>query len=253
MNEYRCSVEAMASLFEIILRGHDVQHLEAVGIAVGEEIVRLGEKLSRFEPQSEVSRVNRQPERPVRIDRELFSLLEKCEEGRQLTGGYFDVTGGEGLRLDRDRCTVELLKPQARLDPGGIGKGYALDRGGELIRSFGVASALLQGGTSSILAIGDESWPIAVRDPAQPERVVATLALRNRGFSCSVARHAGETASDLRNPHTGQPIETAEGCFVLAPCATEAEIWSTACLTMGQEVARVMVAQQELELFWIEQ
>lgn len=249
----------MASLFEIILRGRDVQHLEAVAVAVGEEIVRLSQKLSRFEPQSEVSRVNRQPQRPVRIDRELFSLLEKCEEGRLRTGGYFDVTGGEGLRLDPDSCTVELLKPQAQLDPGGIGKGYALDRGGELIRSFGVASALLQGGTSSILAIGDESWPIAVRDPAQPDRVVATLALRNRGFSCSVARHAGEageageTASDLRNPHTGQPIETAEGCFVLAPCATEAEIWSTACLIMGQKVARAMVGQRELELFWIEQ
>ena len=244
----------MAALFEIILRGEDELHLEAVGAAVGEEIVRLSSKLSRFDPQSEVSRVNRHAfPGPVRVDRELFSLLEECEAARRLTGGYFDVTGGSGLRLDGSTCSVTLITPGAGIDPGGIGKGYALDRGRELLRHYGVASALLQGGTSSILAYGDEAWPIAVRHPTEPERIVATLSLRDRGFSCSVARRPGETQSDLRNPHTGQTVESNDGCFVLAPGATEAEIWSTAFMAMGQATAAEMALRPELELFWINQ
>lgn len=252
MNEYRRSFAAMATIFEIIIRGDDAQHLEAVGVAVSEEIERLSLKLSRFDPQSEVSRINRHAHRgPVRIDRELFELLEECDEAQRFTGGYFDVTGGGGWNLDRSSLTVELPGPGVIIDPGGIGKGYALDRGGELIRQYGITSALLQGGTSSILAIGEDGWPVDVRHPDSPERIAANLSLRNRAFSCSAARHPGERSSDLRNPHTGQMVASDEGCFVLAQRATTAEIWSTALIVMGHESSRESVLPAELETFWI--
>jgi FAD:protein FMN transferase len=252
MYEYRRSFAAMATIFEIILRGDDEEHLEAVSVAVSEEIERLSFKLSRFDPTSEVSRINRLAHQgPVRIDRELFSLLEECEEAQLLTGGYFDVTGGGGLRLDPANCSVELLRPESAIDPGGVGKGYALDRGGELIRKYGITSALLQGGTSSILTIGDEDWLVAVRHPDAPDQVATSLSLRNRAFSCSVARHPGEATSDLCNPHTGQMVTTDEGCYVLAPLATSAEIWSTALIAMGHEASREMILPVELEIFWI--
>lgn len=249
---------AMATRFEVFLRGDDEQHLEAVAVAVGEEIQRLDALLSRFNPSSEIARVNREAAfKPVRMDRELFALVARCEQAREVTDGYFDVTAFSdgGLVLDAERQTVSFTRPHAAIDLGGVGKGYALDCGREILLRYGVTSGVLQGGTSSALAIGDEAWAIAVRHPLQSERVVTQLALVNRGFSCSAVRHAEQTQSDVINPQTGESLTGDAACFVLAPSATDAEIYSTALLAMGREKAmQFFQSQSELGVHavWIE-
>src|SRR5262245_29042307 len=132
----RRSCEAMGTCFEVYLFGDDPEHLEAVAVAALEEIRRLDRTLSRFDPTSEVARINREAaEQPVRVDREVFALLETCERARLGTGGYFDVTASRrdlesagGIVLDPKACSVRLSQPDARIDLGGVGKGYALDR-----------------------------------------------------------------------------------------------------------------------------
>ena len=246
------SVEAMVSRFDVWLRGEDAAHHDAVAVAVCEEIQRLDALLSRYDRRSEIARVNRETiNRFVRVDRELFALLERCERARVETDGYFDVTQCAALELDARTCAVRLTRNDAALDLGAIGKGYALDCGREIVLRYGVASGLLQGGTSSILAIGDEAWPIAVRHPLQPERIVQELVLSNRGFSCSAARYAAGMESDVVNPHTQKPISGNEACFVLAASATEAEIYSTALLAMGEEAALFFFAASRMEVAWI--
>ena len=252
MYEYQRSCEAMATRFDVILRGTDKQHLEAVAVAVCEEIQRLDAQLSRFDKRSEIARLNREAiAKFVRVDRELFALLERCEQAREMANGYFDVTQCAALRLDADSRAVHLTRADAAIDLGAIGKGYALDCGREILLRYGVTSALLQGGTSSMLAIGKEAWPIAVRHPLQPEHIVARLTLTNRGLSCSGVRHAGQAESDLWNPHTGKAIGGNDACYVLAASAAEAEIYSTALLAMGKEAAHAFLAGQSLEFAWI--
>lgn len=243
------SVEAMATRFDVWLRGFDAEHLDAVAVLVCEEIQRLDTLLSRFDKRSEITRVNR--ERCARLDRELFALLERCERARVETDGYFDATLCAALELNIEACAVRLTKAEAALDLGALGKGYALDCGREITLRYGVTSALLQGGTSSILALGDEAWPIAVRHPLQPERSVRQLALTNRGFSCSAVRHPGQTQADVLNPRTGELLQGADACFVLAASATDAEIYSTALLAMGKTTAATFLAQKDLEVGWI--
>lgn len=241
----------MATRFDVILRGDDAQHLEAVAVAVCEEIQRLDAQLSRFDKRSEIARLNREAiAKFVRVDRELFALLERCEQAREMTNGYFDVTQCAALRLDVATNTV-LIKPEAAIDLGAIGKGYALDCGREIMLRYGVTSGLLQGGTSSILAMGEDGWPIAVRHPLQPERIVAQLSLVNRGFSCSAVRHAGQTESDVLNPQTGKALSGNDACYVLAASATEAEIYSTALLAMGKASANAIPGAQTWEFAWI--
>lgn len=236
MECYR-SCEAMGTRFEVFLRGEDAEHLDAVAVAVCEEIQRLDSLLSRFDLGSEIARVNRTARRkPVRIDRELFALLVRCEQARELTEGYFDVTQGAALWLDAERCTVQLGEA-AEIDLGGVGKGYALDCGREIMWRYGVTNGLLQGGTSSVLAVGDEVWPIDVRHPLAPERIVHRLELQARGFSCSAVRHAEQVQSDVVNPLTGAPLTGNDACVVVAVNATDAEIFSTALLAMGGERA----------------
>lgn len=242
----------MATRFDVILRGDDEQHLEAVAVAVCEEIQRLDAQLSRFDKRSEIARLNREAvAKFVRVDRELFALLERCEQAREMTNGFFDVTQCAALQLDQATNAVQIIKPDALIDLGAIGKGYALDCGREIMLRYGVTSGLLQGGTSSILAVGEDVWPIAVRHPVQPERVVTQLLLTNRGFSCSGVRHADQAESDVVNPHTGEALAGNDACYVLAATATDAEIYSTALLAMGREVATDFQCNHALEISWI--
>ena len=241
--DYYRAGAAMGTRFEVFLQGADEAHLEAVAVAVLEEISRLDATLSRFDPRSEIARLNREARhKPVRVEREVFALLEQCERARQLTAGYFDIaaeTGGSGLQLDAERCTLQFTWPSLALDLGGIGKGYALDRGAELLTRFGVRAGLLQGGTSSVCVVGPlatgRGWPLAVRHPMLPDRApIAELELAAGGFSCSAARHPEQVQSDIVNPLNGAALEGLAACIVLANNATEAEIFSTALLAMGR-------------------
>lgn len=248
----------MGTRFDVILRGDDAQHLEAVAVAVCEEIVRLDGVLSRFNPGSEIARINREAKtKAVRVDCEVFALLERCEQGRQHTYGYFDVTatsGGAGIELNSERCEVRLTDPDAMIDLGAIGKGYALDCGREILWRYGVTDGLLQGGTSSVLAIGNDEWPIDVRHPLKPEVVVQRIGLKNRGFSCSAVRHLDQSQSDIMNPHSGESLDRDDACAVLAENATDAEIFSTALLVMGREKADEYLKKttwSDLQVTWL--
>jgi thiamine biosynthesis lipoprotein len=242
--EYQRSCEAMGTRFEVILRGEDAQHLEAVAVAVCEEFLRLDAALSRFNSSSEIARLNREAiDKAVRIDREIFALLERCEQARDLTEGYFDVTaasGGARIELDAERCAVRFIKtdaaPDAEIDLGAIGKGYALDCGREILQRYGVEIGLLNGGTSSLLAIGG-AFAVDVRHPLTPELIVRRIELSNRALSCSAARHPAQAQSDVINPLTGAALAGDAACVVLAASAADAEIFSTALLAMGREKA----------------
>ncbi len=264
----RCC-EAMGTRFEVFLCGDNAEHLEAVAVAVLEEITRLDGVLSRFNPGSEIARINRGAgHTPVRVDREVFALLERCEQARRLTEGYFDVTASPdrdaseqgALQLDAEIRTVRFAHPDVMVDLGGIGKGYALDCGREILLRFGVNRGLLHGGTSSVLALGspadDDEWLIDVRHPLLPDAApVASVKLMNQAFSCSAVRHPGQMQSDIVNPLTGEPLAGNAACGVLAASATDAEVFSTALLAMGRERATNFLAKKldsELDVGWFE-
>jgi thiamine biosynthesis lipoprotein len=238
----------MGTAFELFLVGEDAEHLEAVSAAVEDEVRRLESALSVFDPAGEGYRVNRTAaERPVRVDVELWELLALCEQYRARTDGAFDITAcsevaalrvPDRLIFDPDNRTVRFATAGVRIDFGGIAKGYALDRAGALLQHFGITNALLNGGTSSLLACGDSPWPVDVRDPAAQDRPpVGRVMLVNQAFSCSAVRHPGQAVSDVRDPATGTPLAGRAACVVLAPSATTAEALSTALLGMGRERA----------------
>src|SRR4051794_36708007 len=108
---------AMGTWFEAVLGGDDAEHLDAVASAVFAEIDRVERLLSRFDPRSEVARVNRDASaRPVVIDHELLGVLLACRIAWQETAGAFDVvaSSGQGVRsfdqveIDPDRRTVRF-------------------------------------------------------------------------------------------------------------------------------------------------
>ncbi len=198
--------EAMGSSFSLVLYGHDRASLETAADAAFEEAHRLDRLLSNYLPASEWSGMNRDAaSRPVVVSPELFALLSSCLEYSRQSHGAFDITvgplvktwgfyKGEGslprpadvraaldrvgyrhVELNAEARTVRFTRQGIDLDPGGIGKGYAVDRMVDVLKRAGVQVALVSASGSSVYGMGappGEPRGLADDDPcaAQPRR-----------------------------------------------------------------------------------
>ena len=146
-----------------------------------------------------------------------------------------------------DGAQLRFLQAGIEINLGSIGKGYALDRAGELLAECGVDDYLLHGGNSSVLARGahaelgaDGGWSVGVRDPLHPARRLGQLRVRDRALATSGSGtqffvHHGKRYGHMLDPRTGQPAEGVLSATVLAPTAAEADALSTAFYVMGPE------------------
>ena len=136
-----------------------------------------------------------------------------------------DGAGKERFRLDPGRVAVEVLVEGARVDLGGIGKGFALDHMAGILVEWGIESALVRASHSTILATGappgEDGWPVGF-GPAG-HRVEFSLA--NRALGASGTGVKGEHIID---PSTGKPASGRYRTWSLAPTGAEADALSTA-------------------------
>jgi thiamine biosynthesis lipoprotein len=272
----RASRRAMATQFEVLLP-FGAPDAQPAALTALDLIDDLEDQLSVFRDHSEVSRLNATAaDGPVEVEPRLFDLLEFAAHVTRQTHGAFDIATGAltkawgfyrrkgrvptpaerslamsqtGIRfvvLDRDRRTVRYLRKGLEINLGGIGKGYALDRAAELLRSeLGVASALLHGGLSSVRTIGappgqSRGWPVAIRHPWDTERKLGTLYVTDAAVGTSAATYQffeynGKKLGHLLDPRTGWPAEGIEQVSVIAPTAAEADALSTAFFVLGVE------------------
>jgi thiamine biosynthesis lipoprotein len=264
----------MATRFELLLYGDDATYLRAAGEEALDEIERLEEQLSFYRASSEISDLNARAARePVPVDPRLFRLLQRAKALSEATEGAFDVTvgplmrcwgfiGGTGrlpdpdelaaaravvgmrrVELDEDACTVRFLAAGVTLDLGGIGKGHALERAACLLTEAGITSALLHGGTSTVVAIGappgEAHWSVAFQHPRDPDQQVAVVTLRDEALSVSAAHGKafeadGRLLGHVIDPRTGQPVAGAQLAAVAMTSATDSDALSTALLTLGE-------------------
>ncbi|MFB3431902.1 MAG: FAD:protein FMN transferase [Phycisphaerales bacterium] len=245
--------EAMGTRFECVLAGIMCAHKSSARSAIAEEIERLvldwHHALSIFDPSSTVSRINAS-RRPVRVNRDLLELLERCVAYSEATGGAFDITlgsvmaargfrdhrpatassGADALELDRADSTARLNRTGVALDLGAIAKGFVLDRCADELRDLGVSSALLHGGTSSVTAIGtapdDSPWRIRIADDHAGAPTVELI-----DNSLSVSSPSGRTVDGhghILDPRSGLSATAVEHACVVGPSAEVCEAWSTA-------------------------
>jgi thiamine biosynthesis lipoprotein len=261
------SDEAMGSWFALVLHGPARAKLEAAAEAAFEEVHRLDRLLSNYRVASEWSGVNRDAaSRPVRVSAELFGVLSACLEYSRQSEGAFDITvgplvklwgfyKGEGalprgpavsdalghvgyrhVLLEAGDGTVRFLRPGIELDPGGIGKGYAVDRMVAVLRDHGVGIALVSAAGSSIYGLGappDEprGWRVSISAPGDPSRSVAEVHLEDLSVSTSgsyekLFRAEGRTYSHIIDPRTGYPARGASSVSVVAARAMDSEAWT---------------------------
>ena len=232
---------------------------------------RLEQLFNVFDPESEVSRLNRMSGRgPVYVEQDLYHILRIAVDLFHKTEGAFDVTVGplisvysraadEGQEvqpasLERalslvgaDKIDllppdkVKLVKWGMAIDLGGIAKGYALDKVITNLRQEGVERIFINFGLSSIFALGptegEEAWPVLVKGFAEDE-FAGLVELRDQALSASSTfgrsfTIVGRDYSRLVDPDSGRPLNTEALAVVIAPSAAQAEALSTALLVSG--------------------
>jgi thiamine biosynthesis lipoprotein len=294
----------MATRFEVYLHGENAANLRAAAEEALDEIERLDRQLNVHAPGSEMSRLNAMAAtHPVKVDPSLFNLLRHAGQLSQETEGAFDISVGPWLRcwgfwdgdghwpepraletargsvgwqhvlLDEDQGTVRFDCSGVMIDLGSIGKGYAIDRALEVLRDAGVTSGVVNGGNSTIGAIGAppgrEAWEIFLPRPDQAQALhqqdlafspmiqnektgacaaesmiqvqsnpLAVVSLRDSTLSVSAVWgrsfvEGQQVWGHVLDPRLGRPVQGVCMAAASLPSATESDAFSTALMVDG--------------------
>jgi len=241
--------------------------------AVMAELRRIDNLMSHYKPESQLSQINQYAnERPVAVDKELFDLIKLSTHYSQITEGAFDITyasvgylydypnhvhpteeqireklpavNWRNILFDEEHHTVRFEHPGMRIDLGGIGKGYAVDRGIDILKARGIQRALVTAGGDSRI-IGDRMgrpWLIAVRHPDNPNKVVTRIPLSDSAVSTSgdyerYFDEGGVRYHHIIDPHTGHSASKVRSATILAPTATQTDGMSKTAFVLGPEKA----------------
>jgi FAD:protein FMN transferase len=256
----RCDVELWAE---------DRRAGEAAISAVFDELRRIDNEFSTYRPESEVSRVNDQAAKaPLRISKELYDLIQTSIDYSKLTRGTFDITYASvgylynypehirpneaqiaaalpesnyrHIHLDVAAQTVFFDHPGVRIDFGGIGKGYAVDRGIAVLQARGITRAMVNAGGDSRI-IGDrfgKPWLIGIRDPDDRNRTILKIPLTDTAFSTSgdyerFFDEGGVRYHHILDPRTGKSPHVVRSVTIIAPNATRTDALTKSVFVMG--------------------
>lgn len=252
----RHGFRAMGTQIELLLDAPATAATDAAFAAAQAEFARLEGVLSRFLPDSELSRLNR--DGAIDAGPDLAAVVRRALDARERTGGRFDPTvhdallgagydrtfaqmpGELGRPVEPARCAGGVhvdaagrieLEPGVRLDLGGIGKSYAAESACALVTQLG--PALVDAGGD--IATRGGAWPVGV-DTADGS---LTLLVENGGLATSgIDRRSwladGEEAHHLIDPASGRPAAgDLVRVTVVAGDAVEAEIHAKALFLVG--------------------
>lgn len=271
---------AMACEFEVLMNQH--QHPQGAERAMEalEVVSQLERLLSVYKPRSELSVLNRfGGARPISISHDTLTLLELARDLHKLTAGAFDITaarlseiwgfsrregsvptqeaiaaalqqvGGQYVQTNAGDRTAHFLREGVQVNPGGIGKGYALDRAVGRLIDHGIENFMIHGGLSSVAARGDRQhsatgggWLVAVKHPWRWEEKIGTARLRNQALGTSGSgkqffHFGGVRYSHIIDPRSGWPAQGMMSATVICPSGAVADALATAFFVMGPELS----------------
>jgi thiamine biosynthesis lipoprotein len=271
-------VDAMGSTYSIVLYGTDENRLRTASDEAAEEVRRLDRELSNYQPSSEWSEINREAAKhAVKISPEMFDLLRACVRYSRESDGAFDITVGPLMKvwgfykgsgrfphraevrgamervgykhivLDAANQTVRFDRDGVEIDPGGIGKGYAVDRMLDILKRDGIRTALIGGSASSIYALGappgePRGWKVSIKDPKDRNKTIEEVYLKDESMSTSGNYEKffyaeGRMWSHIMDPRTGYPAQGVVSVSVIAPRTIDSEAWTKPYYVNGRQWA----------------
>jgi len=272
-NRFEFTQTEMAVPIRIVLYASDNAIAAAAARAAFARFHTLNAILSDYDPQSELRRLcDTSPEgKAVRVSDDLWRVLARAQKLSERSDGAFDVTVGPLVRLWRsarhtkelpsekslaaarakvgyrlvrmnlDGRTVELLRPDMRLDLGGIAKGYAVDEAMRVLRGRGITRMMVEAGGN--IGLGDPppekpGWRIGVAPPdvGRPPREYLFLSRAAISTSGDLWQHVvigGVRYSHLIDPRTGMALTDRSSVTVVGPDGLSTDGLSSAAAILG--------------------
>ncbi|WP_183575213.1 FAD:protein FMN transferase [Mucilaginibacter sp. X5P1] len=272
LNIFRRSIWLMGNQFEISLVANDLIWAESKITDAINEINRVDKLLSALGDNSKVNEINRNAGvKPVKVDPEIFRLIDRSLQISALTYGAFDITyvsadktvdtkpsafvntysNYKNVVLDPQAVTVFLKEKGMRISFASIGKGYAADRAKYILQMQGVSSGVINAG-GDLLTWGTQpnnaDWTIGAADPELQTQPFANLNIGNMCIATSVnaERHAAisnKQQVNMVNAKKGFPVSEIMRVSIISPTAELSDAMATPIMNMGVNAGLYLINQ----------
>ncbi|MBK6340264.1 MAG: FAD:protein FMN transferase [Bacteroidetes bacterium] len=283
MEVHQKKIKLMGNRFEISIVSDDKNWAFEIIEEAVKEIQRIETLLTTFDENSQTNQINKFAGiKPVKIDKEVFELIERCNRISQLTQGAFDITYGsinkklwnfdtsmtalpsqavakkmvqlinyKNIELNKTETSVFLKEKGMRIGFGGIGKGYGAEKAKKIMQNNGVQSGIVN--ASGDLTVwgkqpNGKPWTIGIADPNNAKYHFSSLELTNTSIATSGNYEKfilidGKKYSHTINPKTGLPIEGIKSVTLITPNAEFADAMATPISVMGIKVGLNLINQ----------
>ena len=269
-NLYKYHQVSMGTVIEIILLGDDEEATQKAALHAFQEIKRIEQLMSPWIETSDVSLLSRSAGKEwIKVSQETFDVLQRSQKISELSEGSFDITiapltalwrkarergappsfeevknildlvNYKNLSIQSDR-RIFLKNKGMAIDPGGIAKGYAVDRAFETLKSLGYKNIIVNAGGD--LRTGgfknNQPWSIGIQNPRSIEKVMATISISDSAIATSgdyekFFFHQGKRYHHILNPKTGFPAEGCQSVTILSKEGMMADGLATAVFVLG--------------------
>jgi thiamine biosynthesis lipoprotein len=280
MQEFAHRFRAMGTHVGLWLWHHDQETAQAALLQAERFFAQTEVRLSRFLPNSELSRLNRAGGRPFKASPLLFQLVHNALKWRARTNGIFDPTilnaliaqgydrsfeqigtssHGSATWIDHVPGQVKLRRSNRTitmdqgvgLDLGGLAKGWAVQHAASQLGRFGPAMVDGGGDIACTAPPPDQPfWAVNVADPHAPHHDIATLFLNHEAVATSSQTgrrwlHRGQQVHHLIDPRTGvSAVSNLASVTIIASRLPDAEIHAKVVLILGEEAGMDYLAKQ---------
>ncbi len=273
----------MGNSFEItVVAEKETWAMEKIDLAVA-EIKRIEKLLTTFDEHSQTNQINQQAGiSAVKVDQEVFDLIQRSIKISTITDGAFDITYGSidkrlwnfdksmtalpddvtarsmvrlinyrNVILNVEDCTVMLREKGMRIGFGGIGKGYAAERAKALLKKEGVKSGIVNA-SGDLATWGSQAnnkpWTIGIANPNNAHLPFSYIRLTDMAVATSGNYEKyvlinGKKYSHTINPKTGLPVTGIKSVTIISPDAEIADAMATPVTIMGIKAGLNLVNQ----------
>ncbi len=242
LEKFRRAFPVMGTIGAFTLYGDDPAAADEAMTAARAEFDRVRKFANLYDPESELSRLNRSAaSAPFACSDELWLLLSEARQAFEFSNGAFDITakplmdlwgfyrkrgdslpsaaeteqarklvGLEKVVFDDDAHTVFFPVSGMSFDLGGIAKGYAVDLAAEAVTARGFTRGVIDlGGNLKLLPQGPPGhsfYRVGIRDPRNRDEVLPEpMELRDAALSTSGDYERFVTIGGVRYGHIMDP------------------------------------------------